>query len=206
MASAAAVPSRSAVACLTISSYCRAIRDQLIGRVMTGLSAGKAAEREGHGALPVAVDVGLLDFHLGAVAEHALHHGRRFRGGAGLELRVDAGALALDVPVDHHAAAAVPGVPLGHQVLVPGAELLGIRGARRRRALAPDTRVAGAQGGVDHASDRLAQVLAGDEAPPNLEQVLVGDRALAGDHALEAGVGAEPVQAEKEALLECRAA
>jgi hypothetical protein len=32
------------------------------------------------------------------------------------------------VPVDHHPAAAVADVPLGHEVLVPGAELLGVGG------------------------------------------------------------------------------
>jgi hypothetical protein len=36
---------------------------------------------------------------------------------------------------------------------------------------------------------------AGDEAPPHVEQVLVDDISLACRHALEAGVGAEPVQA-----------
>ena len=36
----------------------------------------------------------------------------------------------LDVPIDHHAGAAVAGVPFGHQVRLPGAELLGVRCAR----------------------------------------------------------------------------
>ena len=59
-----------------------------------------------------------------------------------------------------------------------------------------------AQGGVDHPGDRLAEVFADDEAPAHVEQVLVGDRGLAGGHALEPGVGAEAVQAEEQALLQ----
>ena len=61
------------------------------------------------------------------------------------------------MPVDHDAAAAVADVPLRHQVLVPGAELLGV-GGTCRRALAPDAGVAGTQGGVDDLRDRLAQL------------------------------------------------
>lgn len=49
---------------------------------------------------------------------------------AALELRVDAVGFAINVPIDHDAAAAVAGVPLGHQVLVPCAEFLGVRSGK----------------------------------------------------------------------------
>ena len=54
-------------------------------------------------------DDGVL--HLGAMAQHALDHGCDFGGGWGLELRIDAGAVALDMPVDHDSTAAVADVP-----------------------------------------------------------------------------------------------
>ena len=104
------------------------------------LKAEQAAEGKGDVALAVAVDVGLLDFHLGAVSQHPFDHGGDLGGGWGLQLRIDAGAATLDMPVDHDAATAVADMPLGHQVLVPGAKLLGVGGASRR-ALAPDGRV-----------------------------------------------------------------
>ena len=45
---------------------------------------------------------------------------------------MDAHRMAFDVPVDHDAPAAISDVPLGHEVLVQGAEVLGIRGAGGR--------------------------------------------------------------------------
>ena len=64
-----------------------------------------------------------------------------------LELGVNAQRFPLDMPVDHDAAAAVADVPLRRQVLVPGAEVLGI-GRAGRRPVAPDRRVAGVQRAV----------------------------------------------------------
>src|SRR3954451_17250312 len=101
------------------------------------LKAKQAAEGKGNIALAMAVDIGFLDCHFGAVPQHPLDHGGDLGGGGGLQLRIDAGAAPLDVPVDHDAAAAVADVPLGHQVLVPGTELLRV-GGTSRRALAPD--------------------------------------------------------------------
>jgi hypothetical protein len=63
----------------------------------------------------------------------------------------------------------------------------------------------GTQGGVDDLGDRLAHALTGDEAPPHIEQVPVGDIILARCHALETGVGADPVQAQQQPFLQCRA-
>ena len=70
------------------------------------------------------------------------------------------------MPVNHDATATVADVPLRHQVLVPGAKLLGI-GGTCRRAFTPNAGVAGTQGGVDDLGDRLAHALAGEEAPPH---------------------------------------
>ena len=120
-----------------------------------------------------------------------------------LQLRIDAGAVALDMPVDHDTTATVADVPLRHQVLIPGAELLGV-GGTCRRALAPDARMAGTQCGVDDLRDRLAQALARDEAPAHIEQLPVGEIILACRHALETGVGADPVQAQQQPFLKCR--
>jgi hypothetical protein len=102
--------------------------------------------------------------------QHTLDHGRDFGRGWSFELRVDAGAVALDMPIDHDTAATIADVPLRHQVLVPGTKLLGISGACRR-TFAPDAGMADTQSGVDDLGDCLAQALAGDEAPPYIEQV-----------------------------------
>ncbi len=73
---------------------------------------------------------------------------------------MDAGAVALDVPVDHHAGAAVAGVVFGHQVRVPGAEPLGV--ARDRGCVTPPALIAGAERRVDDADDRPTEVVAVD--------------------------------------------
>ena len=69
---------------------------------------------------------------------------------------MDAQRVALDVPVDHDATPAVADVPLRGEVLVPGAEVLGIGGAGRGPA-APDRRVAGAQRAIGNDGHRTAQ-------------------------------------------------
>ena len=58
--------------------------------------AQKPAEGEGHFALSVAVDVLPLYLHVGAVPEDAFDHGRNFRGGAPLELRVDTSGFSVE--------------------------------------------------------------------------------------------------------------
>ena len=101
-----------------------------------------------------------LDLDVGVVVKEPLEHRGDLGGRAGGELAVDAELLLLDVPVDHHARAAVAVVPLGHQVGVPGAELLGIR--RAGRALAPQQHVADLERLVDDLDDRAAQPVAGE--------------------------------------------
>src|SRR5262249_43815802 len=94
-------------------------------------------EREGDLTLPMAVDILLLDLHLDTVAQHALDHRGNLRRRAAFQLRVDAGRFLFNVPVDHDPRPAIANVPLGHQILVPGAELFGI-GRTGGGAFAPD--------------------------------------------------------------------
>ena len=93
------------------------------------IEAEHAAKGEGHLALAVTIDELALDLGVGAVAQHALDHCRHLRRRTAFQLGMDAGCLALDMPVNHDTAAAVAHVPLGHQVLVPGAKLLRVRRA-----------------------------------------------------------------------------
>jgi hypothetical protein len=51
--------------------------------------------------------------------KHAFDHGRGFGRRAALELRVDAGRFAIDVPINHDASATITGVPFSHEVLIP---------------------------------------------------------------------------------------
>src|SRR5579859_7633366 len=90
------------------------------------------AKREADLALAVRIYKVLLDLHLGIMPQHPFDHGGDLRAGAGLELRVDAHGVALDMVVDHHTRTAIPRVPLCHQVLVPRAKALTVRGAGRR--------------------------------------------------------------------------
>ena len=125
--------------------------------------------------------------------QHALDHGRQLRGRATLELGVDTGSATLHVPVDHDAASAIADVPLGHQVLVPGAELFAV-GGTGRGALAPDVAQGRGERGVDDPADGLAQSGFLDETPTYIGQIGVADRLVALGHALQAGVGALPVE------------
>lgn len=114
---------------------------------------------------------------------------------------MDAQGFPLDVPVDHDAAPTIAGVPLGGQVLVEGAEVFGIGGAAGG-PLAPDRRVTGAQGPIGHDGDGPAERFDGDVAAPDVGQILVGHSDMAPSHALQTGIGAQPVQAEQQAGLE----
>src|SRR3954469_18001135 len=83
--------------------------------------------------------------------------------------------------------------PLGREVLVPGTEVLAVRGAGVC-ALAPDQRITSVERAIGHGGDGLAQLVHCDIAPTGVEQVLVGGAVLDGVHALESGVGAEPLR------------
>jgi len=126
------------------------------------LETEKLAEAKGDLALPVTVHVCAIHRHVGAVAQNALDHGGGLGRGDGLELRVDAQRLPLDMPINHDIPPAIAGVPLRHQVLVPRPELLAIGGARRG-ALTPDAGMAGAQRRVHDSGDGFAQGIPRDD-------------------------------------------
>ncbi len=101
----------------------------------------------------------------------------------------------------HDAAAAVAGVPLGEQVLVPGPEVSGVR-CHRRRSGAPQPAVAGGEGGVGDLDGDLPRGLGGEVAAPDVPDPFfaVAVPALgraAGDRA-DAGVGAVGVDRQHQ--------
>ena len=65
-------------------------------------------------------------------------------------------------------------------------------------------RVAGVQRAVGHDGDRPPQRVDAEVAPPHVGEVLVGHPGLQPRHALQAGVGPDPVQAEQEPWLQDR--
>ena len=95
------------------------------------VEAEQPGQPEPDDGLAVGVGVVGLDVHAGAVVHRALDHRGYLAGGAVDDLGVDHHALALDVPVDQHAAAAVAGVPLSEDVLVERPEVGGVRRHRR---------------------------------------------------------------------------
>lgn len=71
---------------------------------------------------------------------------------------------ALDVPVDEDAAASVPGVPLGENILVVGAHVRGV-GSDGGRPLAPQLHVTGGEGRVRNGDRDVGGDLWGQVAP-----------------------------------------
>ena len=110
----------------------------------------------------------------------------------------------LDMPVDHDAAPAIADVPLCRQVLVPGAEVLGI-GCAGRRSVAPDRRIAGMQRAVGDDGDGLPQRVDRDVSAPDIGEILGGRARLEPGHALQPGIRSEPVQAKQEPRAQNRA-
>src|SRR3954451_17926327 len=108
------------------------------------------------------------------MTQHALDHGGDLRGRAAPQSGMDAHRTALDVPVDHHPAPAVAGVPLGHQVPVEGAEELAVRSAGGR-ALTPDPGVTRGERVVDHTPGRIAKRVGADVTAANVEQLFVAE-------------------------------
>src|SRR5512132_2411293 len=85
-------------------------------------------------------------------------------------------------------------VPLGHAVLVPRAELLGIARTRGRR-LTPQGRVAHREDRVTHPADGGVELLGGDVLSPDVQQIVITVPAAPAAHPLDARVGAQPVHA-----------
>ena len=128
--------------------------------------------------MAVAIDIVLLDGHLGAMTQHAFDHRRHLRGRATLQLRVDAGGFLLDMPVNHDPAAAIADVPLGHEVLIPGTEFLAVRGAGGG-AFAPNRGESCGEGGIHHTANGFAQGIFFDKPMPDIQKLPVGGRAMA---------------------------
>jgi hypothetical protein len=152
-------------------------------------------------AVGVGVVGGDLGVDVGGVPDQALHHRGDLRGGALAQLGVHAHALAFDVPVDHHPGAAVPGVPLGHQVGFPGAEPFGVR--RARGAGSPPSLVSAGEGFVGDLGDCPAEAFAADEHAADPAQLRLGDAVIAGvHHPAYADVGAEREQHQQQPLAQ----
>ena len=75
--------------------------------------------------------------------------------------------MLLYMPVNHNALTAVAYVPFRHEVLVPGAELFGVRSAGCRR-LAPDASQANLKHPIDYFGDGLAERLLADETSAHI--------------------------------------
>ncbi len=113
----------------------------------------------------------------------------------------DAGGLLFHMPVDHYAPAVIALMPLCHQILVPGPELLGV-GRTDGRAFAPDMRLPDAKDGVSDAPDRHAQVLFMDKAATDVEQIFIAFTMTASADPFQSRIGSKPEQAQEQAFLQ----
>src|SRR3546814_3226783 len=64
------------------------------------LKSEKPAKCKANRALAMTINILSLDFHVGAMAQHALDHGGDLGGRAALELGIDACRASFDMPVD----------------------------------------------------------------------------------------------------------
>ena len=149
-----------------------------------------------HNTLAVTIDELALHLHGRAMTQHALDHGRDLRGRAGFELGVDTGGLLVHMPVDHDPATVIADVPFGQEVLIPGTELLRVRGARRG-AFTPDVWESHPKDGIDNLGNRVAQLVFLEIAAADIEQVVEALAVLTGADALESRVGAEAIEAQE---------
>src|SRR5262245_24790290 len=129
-------------------------------------------------ALPFAVDILLLDLHLGTVAQDALNHRGDLGGGTALELRVDTGGFFLHVPIDHDPSAAISNVPFGHQFLIPGPALLTVC-CTRGSTFSPDVGQASRKRGIDYTANGFSQRILFNKAMPSIKELPVGEIVIA---------------------------
>src|SRR4029453_12454019 len=92
------------------------------------LKIEQVTKRKGNEALSTGIDIVFLHLHLGASAQQAFKQGRHFRAGDRLQLGVNTGGMFFDVPIDGPPPATIAPMPLAQQVLIPGAEVFGVRG------------------------------------------------------------------------------
>ena len=111
------------------------------------LKTQKMTECKSDRTLTMVIDILPLDFHVGAVSQDPLDHGRHLGGGAPLKLGVDAGRLTPDMRIDHDTPSTIAGMPFGHQITIPCTKLGGTRSAWRA-CVAPHRRITNGQRGV----------------------------------------------------------
>jgi hypothetical protein len=95
-------------------------------------------------------------------------------------------------------------VPLGREILIPGAVVFGV-GGTGRGGRTPDGRISGLQSAVSNDRDRPAQRIDADIAAPDIRQILGRHAGLQARHALQPGIGPESVQAQEQSRLQYRA-
>src|SRR4029450_8211170 len=147
------------------------------------------AQREGHLALTMAIHILLFDLHLGAVSQDPFNHSRNLRGRTALKLGVDTDRFFLYMPVDHHPSATIADVPFGHEILIPRAELFGIRGPPRCPP-APNLWASDRKGGIGDVADGFTQRVFVKISPSNVEEVMIVQKQVTSDDAFETGGGA----------------
>jgi hypothetical protein len=94
-------------------------------------------------------------------------------------------------------------MPFGHQILIPGGVFLGVGGACRG-AFTPDVRPSHTEDGSGHVGNRCSECIFGEKAPTDIEDVAIALALIARTDALEANIGAQPVQAQQEPFLNHR--
>ena len=77
--------------------------------------------------------------------------------------------------------------------------------AQGRSARTPNCRISGLQRAVGNDRDRPAERVDADIAVPDIRQILDRHAGLQARHALQPGIGPDPVQAKQQALLQHRA-
>ncbi len=159
--------------------------------------AEKMCKGEPDGTLAVGIDILALDFHVRAMTQHTLDHGRDLGRGTALELGIDAGCLALDMPIDHHPPAPIAGMPFRHEISIPGTELRGIRstGCPNRT---PDLGIANGQRGVGHPGTGGSQRRGIDVASVNMGKFVDADVLGSGGNPFETGIGAGSIQGQEQ--------
>src|SRR5260370_13703878 len=107
------------------------------------------------------------------------------------------------MPIDEHAWATITSMPVSHQILVPGRELLGVGGAGGS-AFSPDLGEPNAEDGVGHLGNGSPHGIFGQKAVVGVEQVTVTLAMVARTRPLEANIRTESIEAEQQAFLNRR--
>jgi hypothetical protein len=105
------------------------------------------------------------------------------------------------MPVDHDAAPAIAGMPLGHQVAIPSPELRGIRCAGRS-SVTPDRCIANCKRGIGNPSASFPQSSRVNEAAVYMKKFFIAGIGGGTGHPLQPGIGAETIEAKKQSLIQ----